>query len=61
MGPRLGLTDRLLWESPVGWAYAKVVPRTTEDSHHEWISAGSAPDHALPRHPSFHLPGRDWL
>ena len=23
-----GLADRLLWDSPVGWAYARVVPRS---------------------------------
>ena len=28
MNTTLGLTDRLLWDSPVGWAYAKVVPRS---------------------------------
>lgn len=28
MGATFGLVDRLLWDSPVGWAYAKVVPRS---------------------------------
>lgn len=28
MGSTFGLVDRLLWDSPVGWAYAKVVPRS---------------------------------
>ncbi len=28
MGSTLGLADRLLWDSPVGWVFAKVMPRS---------------------------------
>lgn len=28
MASTRGLADRLLWDSPVGWAYAKVMPRS---------------------------------
>ena len=28
MGSTLGLADRLMWDSPVGWVFAKVMPRS---------------------------------
>ena len=28
MGATCGLADRLLWDSPVGWAYARLVSRS---------------------------------